>query len=243
MRSCFGIFVFVTTCEALIAPFCAPAPRRGPPQPLRAVVDDDDDLPALDAAASAAGARANAEGFVDGAGVGAAPPPASLDDVLDADLWRTIEAAKIVADGGSAYPRGRVVNAARADAAAARKRGVLDLDRAGQLLWAQDEDRVVVFLPPLADGLKPRDVAIDFSTRSLTVSVGEHDVLARAPLRHDVDADACAWTVEEVGVVVELPKLRDDLVWASLLDGRSDETLAEELESAYDHSPGDDDGA
>ena len=56
----------VIACEALQAPLRSRV-LRGLSRPLRASVDDDEDLPALDAAASAAGLRADAEDYVDDA--------------------------------------------------------------------------------------------------------------------------------------------------------------------------------
>ena len=90
--------------------------------------EDDDDLAALDEAARAAQSSADART----ADAAAAPP---LDDD---PFWAAVADARIVENGGASYNRGRVVDAARADAAAARERGVVDLPRAGELRWAQD---------------------------------------------------------------------------------------------------------
>ena len=56
--------------------------------------------------------------------------------------------------------------------------------------------------------------------------------LQRAPRRHGVDGEGSSWTLEDVAsrcLVVELPKLDDAIVWASLLDGRSREEIEDEL--------------
>ena len=80
----------------------------------------------LDAAARAAQSSADAQN----ADAAAAPP---LDDD---PFWAAVADARIVEGGGASYNRGRVVDAARADAEAARARGVVDLARAGELRWA-----------------------------------------------------------------------------------------------------------
>ncbi|KAH8046331.1 hypothetical protein JL720_16408 [Aureococcus anophagefferens] len=83
---------------------------------------------------------------------------------------------------------------------------------------------------------------------------GGRYVLVDAPLRHEVDADGSGWRgpgarapvrararrasprarfleviegLDRRHVVVELPKLNDALVWASLLDGRTDRQVIE----------------
>ena len=124
--------------------------------------------------------------------------------------------------------RGSGVDAARADAEAARARGVSDLSRAGELRWAQDADRVALFLP-VAEDTKARSIDIDVTPRALSLSVGGAQILERAPLRHGVDGEGSSWTLEDVAarcLVLELPKLDDAIVWASLLDGRSREELS-----------------
>ena len=86
-------------------------------------------------------------------------------------------------------------------------------------------------------------------------------MLVDAPLRHEVDADGSGWRgpgaprsrrgrpralrasalprfleviegLDRRHVVVELPKLNDALVWASLLDGRTDRQVIESLEDS-----------
>ena len=183
---------------------------------------DDDDLAALDAAAKAAQSSADARS----ADAAAAPP---LDN--DDPFWAAVADARIVENGGASYNRGRVVDAARADAEAARARGVVDLTRAGELRWAQDADRVALFLP-VAEDTKARSIDVDVTPRALSVSVDGSPILERAPLRHGVDGEGSSWTLEDVAsrcLVLELPKLDDAIVWASLLDGRSREEIEDEL--------------
>ena len=122
-------------------------------------------------------------------------------------------------------------DARTADAAAARARGVVDLTRAGELRWAQDADRVALFLP-VSEDTKARSINVDVTPRALSVSVDGAQILERAPLRHGVDGEGSSWTLEDVAarcLVVELPKLDDAIVWASLLDGRSREEIEDEL--------------
>ena len=133
--------------------------------------------------------------------------------------------ARIVEGGGASYNRGRVVDASRADAEAARRAGVVDLTRAGELRWAQDADRVALFLP-VSEDTKARSINVDVTPRALSLAVDGAQILERAPLRHGVDGEGSSWTLEDVAsrcLVVELPKLDDAIVWASLLDGRSRE--------------------
>ena len=139
--------------------------------------------------------------------------------------------ARIVEGGGASYNRGRVVDAARADAEAARARGVVDLTRAGELRWAQDADRVALFLP-VSEDTKARSIDVDVTPRALSLAVDGAQILERAPLRHGVDGEGSSWTLEDVAsrcLVLELPKLDDAIVWASLLDGRSREEIEDEL--------------
>ena len=183
---------------------------------------DDDDLAALDAAAKAAQSSADAR-----TADAAAAPPVDNDD----PFWAAVADARIVENGGASYNRGRVVDASRADADAARERGVADLARAGELRWAQDADRVALFLP-VAEDTKARSIDVDVTPRALSLSVDGAPVLERAPLRHGVDGEGSSWTLEDVSgrcLVVELPKLDDAIVWASLLDGRSREEIEDEL--------------
>ena len=178
----------------------------------------DDDLATLDAAAKAAQSSADAR---DG-------PPAPGDDD---PFWGAVADARIVENGGASYNRGRVVDAARADADAARARGVVDLTRAGELRWAQDADRVALFLP-VSEDTKARSINVDVTPRALSVAVDGAPILERAPLRHGVDGEGSSWTLEDVAsrcLVLELPKLDDAIVWASLLDGRSREEIEDEL--------------
>ena len=188
---------------------------------LAAAGDDDDDLAALDAAAKAAQSSADATAE-DATG---APP---LDDD---PFWAAVADARIVENGGASYNRGRVVDAARADAEAARARGVADLAQAGELRWAQDADRVALFLP-VAEATKARSINVDVTPRALSLAVDGAPILERAPLRHGVDGEGSSWTLEDVAsrcLVLELPKLDDAIVWASLLDGRSREEIEDEL--------------
>ncbi len=183
---------------------------------------DEDDLAALDAAAKAAQSSADAR-----TADAAAAPPLDNDD----PFWDAVADARIVEGGGASYNRGRVVDAARADADAARARGVADLARAGELRWAQDADRVALFLP-VAEDTKARSITVDVTPRALSLSVDGSPVLDRAPLRHGVDGEGSSWTLEDVAsrcLVLELPKLDDAIVWASLLDGRSREEIEDEL--------------
>ncbi len=189
---------------------------------LAAAGEDEDDLAALDAAAKAAQSSADART----ADAAAAPP---LDD--DDPFWAAVADARIVENGGASYNRGRVVDAARADAEAARARGVVDLTRAGELRWAQDADRVALFLP-VSEDTKARSIDIDVTPRALSIAVDGAQILERAPLRHGVDGEGSSWTLEDVAarcLVLELPKLDDAIVWASLLDGRSREEIEDEL--------------
>ena len=149
----------------------------------------------------------------------------------DDPFWAAVADARIVENGGASYNRGRVVDASRADAEAARARGVADLTRAGELRWAQDADRVALFLP-VSEDTKARSIDVDVTPRALSVSVDGAQILERAPLRHGVDGEGSSWTLEDVAsrcLVVELPKLDDAIVWASLLDGRSREEIEDEL--------------
>ena len=183
---------------------------------------DEDDLEALDAAAKAAQSSADAR-----TADAAAAPPLDNDD----PFWAAVADARIVEGGGASYNRGRVVDAARADADAARARGVVDLARAGELRWAQDADRVALFLP-VAEDTKARSIDVDVTPRALSLAVDGAPVLERAPLRHGVDGEGSSWTLEDVAarcLVLELPKLDDAIVWASLLDGRSREEIEDEL--------------
>ena len=112
-----------------------------------------------------------------------------------------------------------------------RARGVVDLARAGELRWAQDADRVALFLP-VAEDTKARSIDVDVTPRALSLAVDGVPILERAPLRHGVDGEGSSWTLEDVSsrcLVVELPKLDDAIVWASLLDGRSREEIEDEL--------------
>ena len=146
-------------------------------------------------------------------------------------LSRRVADARIVENGGASYNRGRVVDASRADAEAARARGVVDLTRAGELRWAQDADRVALFLP-VSEDTKARSINVDVTPRALSLAVDGAQILERAPLRHGVDGEGSSWTLEDVAsrcLVVELPKLDDAIVWASLLDGRSREEIEDEL--------------
>ena len=182
---------------------------------------DDDDLAALDAAAKAAQSSADART----ADAAAATP---LDDD---PFWAAVADARIVEGGGASYNRGRVVDASRADADAARARGVADLVRAGELRWAQDADRVALFLP-VSEDTKARSINVDVTPRALSLAVDGAPILERAPLRHGVDGEGSSWTLEDVAsrcLVLELPKLDDAIVWASLLDGRSREEIEDEL--------------
>lgn len=197
--------------------------RRAPN--AAAAADDEEDLAALDDAARAAQSSADAAAADDAA--------APLPD--DNPFWRAVAEANIIDGGGASYQRGRVVDAARADADAARARGVVDLARAGELQWAQNLDRVAVFLP-VAEDARARAVIVDVSMRALSISMDGTAILDRAPLRHGVDADAYSWTLEDVAtncLVVELPKLDDAIVWASLLDGRSREEMEDELSMQF----------
>ena len=210
---------------AAVAALCPLTPLRAKlraPRIIHAAAGaDDDDLAALDAAAKAAQSSADAQN----ADAAAAPP---LDDD---PFWAAVADARIVENGGASYNRGRVVDASRADAEAARTRGVVDLARAGELRWAQDADRVALFLP-VAEDTKARSVNVDVTPRALSLAVDGAPVLDRAPLRHGVDGEGSSWTLEEVSgrcLVLELPKLDDAIVWASLLDGRSREEIEDEL--------------
>ena len=211
---------------AAVAALCPSAPLhakfRGAPRIIPAAAgEDDDDLAALDAAAKAAQSSADAQ-YADAA---AAPP---LDDE---PFWHAVADARIVENGGASYNRGRVVDASRADAEAARARGVVDLTRAGELRWAQDADRVALFLP-VSEDTKARSIDVEVTPRALSVSVDGAQILERAPLRHGVDGEGSSWTLEDVAsrcLVLELPKLDDAIVWASLLDGRSREEIEDEL--------------
>jgi len=192
------------------------------PRIIHAAAGGDDDLEALDEAARAAQSSADART----ADAGAAPP---LDN--DDPFWAAVADARIVEGGGASYNRGRVVDASRADADAARARGVVDLARAGELRWAQDADRVALFLP-VSEDTKARSINVDVTPRALSLAVDGAPVLERAPLRHGVDGEGSSWTLEDVAsrcLVVELPKLDDAIVWASLLDGRSREEIEDEL--------------
>ena len=60
--------------------------------------------------------------------------------------------------GGADFPRGPALDPARADAAAALRRGVLDLPRAGEIRWAQSEDLVCCFAA-VDDGVRAADVS------------------------------------------------------------------------------------
>ena len=183
--------------------------------------EDDDDLAALDAAARAA--QSNADATAEDA---VAPLPGDDDP-----FWAAVADARIVENGGASYNRGRVVDAARANADAARARGVVDLTRAGELRWAQDADRVALFLP-VSEDTKARSINVDVTPRALSLAVDGAQVLERAPLRHGVDGEGSSWTLEDVAsrcLVLELPKLDDAIVWASLLDGRSREEIEDEL--------------
>ena len=183
---------------------------------------DEDDLAALDAAARAAQSSADAR-----TADAAAAPPLYDDD----PFWTAVTDARIIENGGASYNRGRVVDASRADAEAARARGVVDLTRAGELRWAQDADRVALFLP-VAEDTKARSINVDVTPRALSLAVDGAPVLERAPLRHGVDGEGSSWTLEDVAsrcLVLELPKLDDAIVWASLLDGRSREEIEDEL--------------
>jgi len=200
---------------------------------LNAAAGDDEDLAALDDAARAAQSSADAAAADDAA--------APLPD--DNPFWRAVAEANIIDGGGASFQRGRVVDAARADADAARERGVVDLVRAGELQWAQNLDRVAVFLP-VAEDARARAVSVDVSMRALSITVDGAAVLDRAPLRHGVDADAYSWTLEDVAtnfLVIELPKLDDAIVWASLLDGRSREEMEDELSMQFGREMDEDD--
>ena len=211
---------------AAVAALCPPTPWHAKfraPRIIHAAAAgaDDDDLAALDAAARAAQSSADART----ADAAAAPP---LDDD---PFWAAVADARIVENGGASYNRGRVVDASRADADAARARGVVDLARAGELRWAQDADRVALFLP-VAEDTKARSIDVDVTPRALSLAVDGAPILERAPLRHGVDGEGSSWTLEDVAsrcLVVELPKLDDAIVWASLLDGRSREEIEDEL--------------
>ena len=208
---------------AAVAALCPSAPLHAKlraPRIHSAAGEDEDDLAALDAAAKAAQSSADART----ADAAAAPP---LDDD---PFWAAVADARIVEGGGASYNRGRVVDAARADADAARARGVVDLTRAGELRWAQDADRVALFLP-VSEETKARSIDVDVTPRALSVSVDGAQILERAPLRHGVDGEGSSWTLEDVAarcLVLELPKLDDAIVWASLLDGRSREEIEDE---------------
>ena len=210
---------------AAAAALCPSAPLHAKfraPRIIHAAGGDDDDLAALDAAAKAAQSSADAQN----ADAAAAPP---LDN--DDPFWRAVADARIVENGGASYNRGRVVDASRADADAARARGVVDLTRAGELRWAQDADRVALFLP-VSEDTKARSIDVDVTPRALSLAVDGAQILERAPLRHGVDGEGSSWTLEDVAsrcLVVELPKLDDAIVWASLLDGRSREEIEDEL--------------
>jgi len=211
---------------AAVAALCPSAPVhakfRGAPRIIHAAAGGDDDLEALDEAARAAQSSADART----ADAAAAPP---LDD--DDPFWAAVADARIVEGGGASYNRGRVVDASRADAEAARARGVADLARAGELRWAQDADRVALFLP-VAEDTKARSINVDVTPRALSLAVDGAPILERAPLRHGVDGEGSSWTLEDVAarcLVIELPKLDDAIVWASLLDGRSRDEIEDEL--------------
>ena len=212
---------------AAVAALCPSTPVhakfRGAPRIIHAAAGEgEDDLAALDAAARAAQSSADAR-----TADAAAAPPLDNDD----PFWAAVADARIVENGGASYNRGRVVDAARADADAARERGVVDLARAGELRWAQDADRVALFLP-VAEDTKARSVNVDVTPRALSLAVGGSQILERAPLRHGVDGEGSSWTLEDVAsrcLVLELPKLDDAIVWASLLDGRSREEIEDEL--------------
>ena len=126
--------------------------------------EDDDDLAALDAAAKAAQSSADAR-----TADAAAAPPLDNDD----PFWAAVADARIVENGGASYNRGRVVDAARADAEAARARGVVDLTRAGELRWAQDADRVALFLP-VSEDTKARSIEVDVTPRAAGTGFARH---------------------------------------------------------------------
>ena len=147
---------------AAAAALCPSAPWHAKfraPRIIHAAGGDDDDLAALDAAAKAAQSSADAQN----ADAAAAPP---LDDD---PFWAAVADARIVENGGASYNRGRVVDAARADADAARARGVVGLTRAGELRWAQDADRVALFLP-VAEDTKARSINVDVTPRALSLA-------------------------------------------------------------------------
>ena len=96
---------------AAAAALCPSAPLhakfRAPRIHAAAAGEDDDDLAALDAAAKAAQSSADAT-----TADAAAPLPGDDDP-----FWHAVADARIVENGGASYNRGRVVDAARADAA------------------------------------------------------------------------------------------------------------------------------
>ena len=115
--------------------------------------------------------------------------------------------------------------------------------RAGELRWAQDADRVALFLP-VAEDTTARAIDVDVTPRALSLAVDGAPVLERAPLRHGVDGEGSSWTLEDVAsrcLVVELPKLDDAIVWASLLDGRSREEIEDELAMQFGREMDDED--
>ena len=219
----------------------APA-RRGSPSRGASVVgasgggveDEAGELARLDAAAQAARARAD-EMVVDEDSAEAAR--AARESKEEAYFWQCVTDGRYVRGGGADYGRGVALDARRADAAAASERGVMDLAMAGEIRWAQAEDVVCCFFA-VDDGVRAKDVSVRFGTRSLSLTVGPKAVLVNAPLRHEVDVDACGWTLEVIEglerrhVILEMPKLNDALLWQSLLDGRTDQQVRESLETS-----------
>lgn len=194
--------------------------------------EDEEDLLKLEAAAEAAKRAAEAAEFPR-----AQPSAEDVESKDEAYFWQLVEEAKLVNGGGAAYTRGRIVDARRADADAAKRRGVMNLESAGDIKWAQTEDAVFGFCP-IDDGVRARDVTVSFGIKSLSISIGPKPILSTAPLRHEVDVDACGWTLEVIEgltrrhCIVELPKLNDALLWASFLDGRTDQQVIDNLESS-----------
>ena len=150
LRSLTRLALVATLCGALVAPRSAVRRRSG-----RRAVDDDDaaELARLDAAAEQARARAEAQPVdeADGARL-------RRESTAEAYFWDCVAGGRYVRGGGADFPRGPALDPSRADAAAALRRGVLDLPRAGEIRWAQSEDLVCCFAA-VDDGVRAADVS------------------------------------------------------------------------------------
>ena len=150
LRALARLALVATLCGALVAPRSALRRRS-----TRRAVDDDDaaELARLDAAAEQARARAEAQPVdeADGARL-------RRESTAEAYFWDCVAGGRYVRGGGADFPRGPALDPSRADAAAALRRGVLDLPRAGEIRWAQSEDLVCCFAA-VDDGVRAADVS------------------------------------------------------------------------------------